>query len=113
MRSTNKRKIVGLRKYQVFKSMKEFRFTYKRVRITNDKYLLIADLPDPTAHQIAKMLVPVDGPDVIEYPDLEMWAIYNPKGELVCLHLDEDSASIYCFNRTKAEYKVKRNTKSN
>lgn len=96
MRCINKRKIVELRKYQVFKLMKEFRFTYKRVRITKDK-----------------VVVPVDSLDVIEYPDLEMWAIYNPKGELVCLHLDEDSASIDCFNRTKAEYKVKRNTKSN
>lgn len=64
-------------------------FTYRRVRLTQEKAI--------------KQVEPTE---TIDLPDLEMWAIYNSKEEFVCLHFTEEEANKDCLDRIK-EAKLK------
>lgn len=65
-------------------------FIYRRVRVTQ-----------------GKIAQPVESKEVVQLPDLEMWAIYQASGVLSCLHLTEEGAAVDCLEKNK---RVKKGT---
>lgn len=95
MRYLIKNKRLQFQRYKYHKRWKEFMFIYRRVRLTQEK-----------------IVIPVDITEIIEYPDYEMWAIYNSKSEIFGFHLNESSAAAYCLKLFKIWKKLHRKINS-
>lgn len=88
-------KRVIYRRFRYLRFWKKFMFTYRRVRLTQEK-----------------IATPVEPTEIIKLPDLEMWAIYSPQGEISYLHFNEESAAHDCLDRLKEEKKLQKKGKS-
>jgi len=75
--------------------IKKIMHTYRRVRLTPSKEVIVVEENEP-----------------INPPDLEMWAVYNPKGERVGLYLSDEEAAAECLDRTKKAKKFQNGVKA-